>query len=324
VLTKRFLILAFLLLVVCFSGCRTDSGQPDGQSATSLGHITPYHTPTLAATQLLATEIPTPTPPPLPTPTPFMYTVVENDTMIEIALRFGITLDELQLANPEVSPNFLSIGTQLIIPLSFEGEEGATGNEVLPLVDGALDCTPIRSGGMWCYWLVANPLEEPVENIAAVIRLYDLNGEQVASRQAAAALNVLGPGQQTPLAVYFQPPVPNWQLAQGQLVSAVIANQYELRYLQGDLEQLVVDVHPDGLGALVSGRIRFAGGQQPGYVWVLAVAYDEEGVVVGVRRWEASAEERSAVQDFSFEVFTLNRSIDRVAVSFEARAESGE
>jgi len=54
-----------------------------------------------------------------------MYTVVENDTLIAIAVRFGITLDELQVANPDVNPNILSLGTQLVIPVSFEEQERA-------------------------------------------------------------------------------------------------------------------------------------------------------------------------------------------------------
>jgi LysM repeat protein len=322
---KSLLILGLILAVFSAAGCRQDSNLPGEASATSEGLITPYLTATLAATHPIATELATPTPPPLPTPTPFMYTVVENDTMIAIAVRFGVTLDDLQLANPEVSPNFLSIGTQLVIPINFDDEEqGASGNEVLPLVEGTLECTSVRSGGMWCYWLMINPLEQAVENISGVIRLYDQDGEQVASGQAVAALNIIGPGQQAPLGVYFPPPVPDWQLAQGQLVSAVTANQYEQRYLQGEFEQLEVDIHPDRLSAQVSGRIRFNGGQQPEYVWILAVAYDLEGIVVGVRRWEAPAEDLSDVLNLSFEVFSLERPIDRVDVIFEARADSAE
>lgn len=38
--------------------------------------------------------------------------------MFSIALYYGITLDELKAANPEVNPNAMSLGTVLLIPVT--------------------------------------------------------------------------------------------------------------------------------------------------------------------------------------------------------------
>ena len=57
-----------------------------------------------------------------------------------------------------------------------------------------------------------------------------------------------------------------------------------------------------------------AGGEQTAEVWVLAMAYDAEGNVVGVRRWEGLGETQ-----FDFWVFSLGPEIAEVKLLVEAR-----
>jgi hypothetical protein len=66
--------------------------------------------------------------------------------------------------------------------------------------------------------------------------------------------------------------------------------------------------------------LRLSAGQQPQYVWVVAVAYDADGGVAGVRRWEASSDQLTESPSFSFFVFSVGRAIESVEVLFEARA----
>lgn len=240
--------------------------------------------------------------------------------MIAIASRFGVTLDQLQAANPEVSPNFLSLGMQLVIPVSFDDQE-TVQEQVLPLEEGEVTCYSLRTGGMWCYWLIGNSLAEPVENIAGVIRLYNRAGDLVASENATTLLNVLDSGAQMPLAAFFPPGSDEWTLAQGQLISAVAVNQYAQRYASGAVEGLNVTVSDDGLGAEVTGTLRMEEDLDAEYIWVTAAAYDVDGTVVGVRRWEATAAPQNGVVRFAFEVFSLGRPIDSVEVFYEIRAD---
>ena len=51
-----------------------------------------------------------------PAATTTKYRVKKGDTMIAIAAKFGITLKELQKANPKVKPRELKVGQILIIP----------------------------------------------------------------------------------------------------------------------------------------------------------------------------------------------------------------
>jgi LysM repeat protein len=88
---------------------------------TPTRQLTPYWSPTPSQTlPLKSLQINTPSPPPSPTLTPITYKVVKGDTMLGIALRFGVSLEDLLAANPEVDPRFLSIDTNLIIPLKEE------------------------------------------------------------------------------------------------------------------------------------------------------------------------------------------------------------
>lgn len=52
-----------------------------------------------------------------------VYIVQSGDTLYNIALRFNVSLDDLIAANPDIDPNILSEGQQIVIP----GLEGVTG-----------------------------------------------------------------------------------------------------------------------------------------------------------------------------------------------------
>jgi len=51
------------------------------------------------------------------------YIVEQGDTLYNIALSFGVTIDQLQAANPNVNADALTVGLPLIIP----GYSGVTG-----------------------------------------------------------------------------------------------------------------------------------------------------------------------------------------------------
>jgi LysM repeat protein len=327
-----FLVAGFLLLWL--AGCNPSPQETLlPTSSSQILAITPYNTQTPAQTSApTPTQAPTPTLPPLPTPTPYLYTVVQGDTMIGIATYFGITYDELSLANPGVNPNFLSLGEQLIIPLP-EGETAGDGSaeqstqEVLPLLIGEVNCSPVRSGGLWCYLPVTNTLEVPAENISGVIRLYNHVGEETASQPAYSLLNLLSPGMQMPLAAYFAPPVPLWNNSLGQLTQAVEANQTDIRYQTREIQNLRnMPVDDAQLGFQVSGSLVFPSptveeSAIPAleYVWVLVTAYDVEGLIVGFRRWEAPLDQLEGQIDFSLQVFSLGKPIETIEVLAESR-----
>ena len=49
----------------------------------------------------------------------FQYTIKPGDTLYSIAMSFGITLEELLAANPDLNPNYYQVGQVICIPESY-------------------------------------------------------------------------------------------------------------------------------------------------------------------------------------------------------------
>ncbi len=317
----RVWIIFSILLVGGVTAC--DSSEVEsGFSPNEKMEITPYVSATAAQLFTTPTIEFTSTPEPLPTPTPFTYTVVAGDTLLGIAYRFNITLDELLAANPDADPYLLSVGMGLVIP------EGAGGEGVLtaelptpvPVVENRPVCYPTVSDGLWCLWLVQNDNPFSLENLSAMITLYDPLGGKLTSQPAIAPLNVLWPGEAVPLMAFFPPPVPIWEDVQVQLITSLGVPGDQERYLNGLVENLQIQVSGNGLSARVSGSVRLhEDGKPASYVWLAAVAYGSDGVVVGAKRWEGTGIEVNGDLEFNFQVFSLSLPIDRVEVLVEVR-----
>ena len=98
--------------------------------APAVGTINPTAAPTLVATQedtlqkalekVVRTPTPTATPTFTPRPTtvatPSTYVVQEGDVLVEIASRFGVTVEEIVQANDLADPDVLAVGQELVIP----------------------------------------------------------------------------------------------------------------------------------------------------------------------------------------------------------------
>ena len=80
-------------------------------------------TPDPAASGDVATERPRATPaspratPKRPEATPRSYRVKSGDTLLRIARRFNVTVEQLQCANDIRNPNSVSVGATLTIPI---------------------------------------------------------------------------------------------------------------------------------------------------------------------------------------------------------------
>lgn len=56
-------------------------------------------------------------PTPIPEPTPQIYTIKSGDALARIARRFGLTLDQLLAANPDIKDaNRIKVGDKIVIP----------------------------------------------------------------------------------------------------------------------------------------------------------------------------------------------------------------
>jgi LysM repeat protein len=255
----------------------------------------------------------------LPTPTTVTYTVVQDDTFISIAGRYGITPVELQAANPGIQPSALSVGTILIIPAGNESLGEPTPTPV-PLPVQQARCWPETNGGSWCLALVQNEYAGTLENLSARFTLLDADGQELASQTAFALLNTLPSGQSMPLAVHFPPPVPADVTVRVQVLTGIRLLPGDTRYLPVMTENTLVSVEASGRTAQGSGRVILTGEGSANTLWVLATADDAAGNVVGIRRWESpSVLTADTPVSFDLLVSSMGPGIDRVEFLAEAR-----
>ena len=258
---------------------------------------------------------------PLPSPTPFTYTVQTGDTISGIALKFGVSIDDLQAANPEVSPSAMSVGTVLKIPSNPDNPSGEPTPTAAPFAIDQIECYPTANKGMWCFVLVHNDLSDFMENVSAQVTLVDSNNATLASLTALSPLNILPPNTSLPLSVYFPPDIPADAKPQVQVLTAIRLLPNDERYLSATLNNMLVQVNADGHSAQVSGSVLSQSqATDASQVWVAATAYDVAGIVIGVRRWESNAAlPAGGTLPFEFLLSSIGGKIARVEFAVEAR-----
>lgn len=303
-----------LLLASCSS--QSTGVQPP---ATQEVQLTPYHTATLTPTQTeVAPGIPTATLAPTVTPTPRIYEVKANDTLIVIAYRNGLSLEELQAANPDVNAYNLSIGMKLNIPAakSTPGTQEISTPTPAPLVIYPPRCVPSLTGGLYCYALVENKLDRDLENLSAEFRLNDPVTGEVVTQTAQLPLNKLRSGTALPFYVYFNPPVYLEPQIGIQLLTATGVESEGGGPFPLAISDLQISSAPDGMSAVLSGSAGMDGkGWSASQILLAAVAYNDIGEVVGVRRLEVKMELLPGQsRDFNFKIYSSGGSIARVEV----------
>jgi LysM repeat protein len=293
---------SLLLCVLLLAACAPTPEQPVDISLQPYLTSAPASTNTPNVLVILET--------PQPTATPIIYIVESGDTLSEIAEKFRISMDELRAANPDVNANSLSIGMTLIIPDPSAALADASTPTPMPAPITQTVCHPSADNGLWCFALIRNDSPEPLENISAQMMLLDENNNAVASQTAYTPLDVLPANSSLPVYVFF-PDVPSTLNLQVQLLSAVQGSA--ARYLPASLNNTVTQISWDGKSAQLSGQIFLpAESQAATQVWVAAVAYDEDGQVVGVRRWEGEAIQPGGSISFSFFVASVSGDIEAV------------
>jgi len=313
---RRPIISAFCFLLFSFStACAPQQTQPAPQALT----LIPFATSTQAPLQTPEGLVPLTTP--LPSPTPFTYTVQTGDTMSAIAERFNVSLDDLQAANPSISPNAMSVGQVIKIPSNPDNPSGEPTPTPAPFTVQQIECYPTTDRGMWCFVLVHNDFPDMLENVSAQVTLVDSNNAVVATQTAWLALNILPPNTSLPLAVFFPPEIPFAAKPQVQILTAIRLLPNDERYLPVTINNALAQVNAEGHSAQVSGVVLSQSQTSAAsQVWVAATAYDGAGRVVGVRRWESNASlAPGGSMPFNFLVSSVGGRIAKVEFSVEAR-----
>ncbi len=277
------------------------------------GVLTPYLTLTATAASPTATfEVTIPVTP-SPTPTPVLHTLTSDDTMLGLAFRYGVSLEALKTANPSINPNAMSVGAQLVIPVSTQAPQEIPTPTAIPAEVRQPNCSLTGDGGAWCIVAVRNNLDFTLENLSAWIGLLDASGENFASQVVYAPMDILQPGSVMPMMAYFSPPLPAQFIARSELLTADSVAANDTRYIEAEAKKESMVISPDGSQAYVTGEVILPrGAANPSQVWVLAVASDTHGNMVGARKWKSAGDTH-----FDITVYSLAGPISTVELLVE-------
>lgn len=180
-----------------------------------------------------------------PTPTEHLHIIEAGDTLLDLALRYGVSLAALRAANPEAT-GLLQIGQVIRIPPP--GEAGAatavalapTPTPVAVQVDPPT-CYETAAGMTLCLGAVENAHEEPVDRVAVEVRLLRHNGGAPRAQTAMIEQAIIPPGGFAPYRALFDLPWAEFAGATAVLVSADAAPERGAQLTALAIEDLNVE-----------------------------------------------------------------------------------
>lgn len=311
---------------------------------TWVGTLRPYHTPSLTPTSLPPTSLMEPTATPVPTSTPFIHQVKKGETMLGIAIQYGVALEELRAANPEADPRLLSVGQVLVVPIRIEEETNTAAATPTPL-QMAVESPRCFVDGQTSVCIAEIVNNQPVilDSVQVRFDLFDLDGNILGSTISTISLSRIFPDESMPVLAVFENEVSVEEyFVQVQVLNAFQAIDSGAARSDGiTLEILEESIAVTGRSVQVSGRV--SPKAPASQVWLLGVVYDRQNQAVGMRKIKLQTgcsptpaaqqtenpetETTPAIEksldcpwlEFDFTIFSLGPEISRVSVFGEAR-----
>lgn len=255
---------------------------------------------------------------PAPTAASIIHVVVLGETISSIALLYGVPMDAIIKANPEAKPTALIVGDELIIPTSNSRQSVIVDPVILENIQiFDPDCARMRDGGLWCAVIVENQGQEDLEDIVVTFSFRDSDGNVLEERSAPAIMRFAAAGTAIPAVVFLEHIPLLYADTHAVLFSALAVEASTPTYLTVEVEE---ETHTlNGMEGMISGRMRVEVEQDRDRadIWIGAVAFDNDGAVVGVRRVESSVA-TNEIFNFSITIYSSAGSIDRVELYTEA------
>lgn len=156
------------------------------------------------------TNVETPTSAPAtdaPTPTPILYIIQEGDTLLDIALSHGVSLDALRAANTGSDLTLLQIGQTIVIPSTSDGATSVQAAPTpLPLSIQPPTCYETRAGTTVCLGSIVNPHDNAAGGVTVEVLLLRSGGEPPLVEIATIEQSLILPGTLAPYRVVFNTP----------------------------------------------------------------------------------------------------------------------
>jgi LysM repeat protein len=244
--------------------------------------------------------------------------VANKDTFWTLAAKNGVTVAEIEAANPTLSKYSLMPGMKVVIPPPSTGaDQQAPTPTALPILVDNPVCSPSLTGGLYCFALTENNQSMMLQYVSGQFTITDSQSGVVQVQPALLPLDHLPVGDNLPLYAYFPPPVASSYQVTLQLFSALPDDGSNSSYLALTITASNVEISSDGLSAAVTGSVSSAA--EAARFNLAAVAYDSSGNVVAVRQLEnKNGLAAGASADFKLYVYSIAGKIDHVSIFGEA------
>lgn len=279
-------LLFALFISVWIVGCSITTDTAPTQSPTEYPRVTltvrlpasntPAATPSLPlATTLQSSQTPE------ASLTPVVHIVESGDTLLGIALDYGVDLETLRAANGNLDPRSLQIGQQLIIPPPQTGVSTAATPTPLALPLAPPICYETTTMNLVCLGRVENTLDQPVERTTVAVQLLRADGTLLAEQTANTEQAIIPPGQAAPYRVLFAVGWEEYSGVAAILRSADPAQKVDERFILPLIED------EDGLMEeghyVVSATLHNADAQPAEALRIVVTLYGDRQRVVGYR-----------------------------------------
>ncbi len=179
-------------------------------------------------------------------------------------------------------------------------------------------------GRLNCLALIHNSGEGRLENPSVSFTLTSSVGDVHTNLVVFAPLNLLPAGSSMPVLASFPAPMPDEYDLQVEIDRWLPTMPDDDRYADTEIIQSQFDLSTDKAFAHVEGEISIENdNREIASLWLLAIAFDQDGNPVGFRRWEAAPPlAKGEAIPFATFVYSLGPDINRVELMAEARFQS--
>jgi len=207
--------------------------------------------------------------------------VESGDTLIQIAVNTQSDLDELLALNPNITPEFLSVGQTILLP-DLKAQIEVTGLTSIDLPGIEVERVSVykkHTGTVWVVGQVRNGGSGAVSDLRVAVNLLARDGSLVETADAWLRPGVVAIGGVAPFGVRFDYPSDDYQRAEVVLVNGEPVIEMGTRYQ--DLIATGSLASVDEFRISLSGEVENTGASAAEAVTVVAIFYDQQDQVLG-------------------------------------------
>ena len=256
-----------------------------------------------------------------PTPTPIIYTIEKNDTLIGISNKYGVELEKIIAANPQIDPNLLQVGITLTIPMGEIISSGIPSPTPLPISTKNPICYRTEPSGIICFIPVENTLEQAVDNVTAEVSLYNDEKNQSYKSIASSPIDIIPAHSTIPLVVRFHDIDVNITTINFRLQTALPQPGNDECYIPVQVTTDKVTIASNGISATIKGNVSYhAKNKKPNKINLVVFARDENQQIVGYRKQTINTSENKEEKiPFNITVYSLGLPIADINVLAEGK-----